>query len=131
MSRLCLEVLLILGSVEICLPSQQDVRWVVKVSGGRSREAAAIQLAEERGLEYVGPVEPFPDVFELRLSRKTMESRSVDHGIGQLDDPFVEDAVDAELSGHPAVEWVSKQVPLKRTKREFTDPAFPRQWHLV
>ena len=131
MARRLSKVLLLLVSVEICLPSEEDVRWAVKIAGGRSREAAARRLAEEKGLDFVGRVDPFPDVFELRLSRKTIHSRSVDYGIGQLDAPSLENAVHAELSGHPAVKWASKQVPLKRTKREFSDPAFPRQWHLV
>ena len=124
-------LLLVLLFLDICLPSREDVRWAVKISGGRSREAAARRLAEERGLEFVGRVDPFPDVFELRLTHKAMEARSVNERIGKLDGPSVDDDIHAELLGHPAVRWASKQIPLKRTKRDFSDPAFPRQWHLV
>ena len=127
MKRL-LEALVILLSAEISMPTSGDVIWAVKLTGGTSR---ARELADERGLELVGRVDPFPDVFEFRLPRSAMEARSVEDGIGKLDDPSVDGAVHDELMGHPAVQWVSRQVPLRRTKRDFADPAFPRQWHLV
>ena len=127
MKRL-LEALVILLSAEISMPTSGDVIWAVKLTGGTSR---ARELADERGLELVGRVDPFPDVFEFRLPRSAMEARSVEDGIGKLDDPSVDGAVHDELMGHPAVQWVSRQVPLRRTKRDFDDPAFPRQWHLV
>ena len=89
------------------------------------------ELADERGLELVGQVDPFPDVFEFRLSQKERQARSAGDGIGQMDSQTVDETVHASLVGHPAVKWVSKQVGLRRVKREFKDPAFPRQWHLV
>ena len=125
-----LEALLLLLSVELSVPAREGVRWAVKIAGGSSREALARQLAEERGMEFVGPVHPFLGVYELRLPHRAIELGSVEV-IGRMDSPSVEDAVHAELSGHPEVEWVSRQVALKRTKRDFSDPAFPKQWHLV
>jgi subtilisin family serine protease len=94
-------------------------------------EGLAKELAEERGLEFVGRVDPFPNVFEFKLSHKVMLDHSVERGINIQDEQSIEDALHNELSGHPSVKWVSKQVALKRTKREFSDPAFNQQWHLV
>lgn len=103
------------------------VNWAVKIAGEAYPEARAREIAAERGLEFVGRVEPFPDVFELRLSREVTRARSVDN-TGRV--PSVDD-VHNELSAHPDVKWASKQVALKRVKRDFSDPAFSQQWHLV
>lgn len=104
------------------------VHWAVKV--GVSEERAR-EIASERGLEFVGRVDPFPDVFEMKLSREAIQARTVDSSLVQSADDVVHD----ELSGHPDVKWASKQIALKRVKRDFTDqfsdPAFGRQWHLV
>ena len=125
-------LLVLLAAARLSLPSSGDVRWAVKIAArGNSREQTARELADERGLELVGQVDPFPDVFEFRLSQKERQARSAGDGIGQMDSQTVDEAVHASLVGHPAVEWVSKQVGLRRVKREFKDPAFPRQWHLV
>ena len=111
---------------------EKSVSWAVKldpeaVMSQGDVEGLAKELAEERGLEIVGRVDPFPNVFEFKLSHKVMLER----GIRQRDVQSIEDTLHDDLSGHPSVKWVSKQVALKRTKREFSDPAFPQQWHLV
>jgi hypothetical protein len=115
---------------------ERSVSWAVKLDPGAmtsrgDMEGLAKELAEERGLEFVGRVDPFPNVFEFKLSHKVMLDHSVERGINIQDEQSIEDALHNELSGHPSVKWVSKQVALKRTKREFSDPAFNQQWHLV
>lgn len=107
----------------VCIPSyttsdRSITSWAIKMTS----EWEARDLAKSQGLSFVGRVDPFPDVFELQLSHSTIKTGDIQSA---------EDAIHTELSGHPAVGWVSKQVPLKRTKREFSDPAFSQQWHLV
>ena len=105
-----------------------SVRWAVKVRGDdNSPEERARELAGEHGLLFVGRVDPFPDVFELELPHELIQARS----IGQMDVQFVEDTVHNDLTDHPDIKWASKQVALIRRKREFSDPAFIKQWHLV
>lgn len=121
-------LLVVLLAIDVCQPAREVTSWVVKIAGGGSRESEARRLAMERGLEFVGPVASFTDIFELRHpSSVSIEHRIINRDVIIQDDPSIDD----HLSGHPIVEWVSKQVALKRTKRDFSDPAFPRQWHLV
>lgn len=112
--------------------SGRTVSWAVKLTmtSPEDIERRAVELARERGLEFVGRVDPFSSIFEFRLSQDA-QYQIEERGIGKKDAQSVEDTFHDELSGHPAVKWVSKQVALKRTKREFSDPAFVRQWHLV
>ena len=112
------------------------VSWAVKLgnqdmTSSQEMEARARELAKERGLEFVGRVEPFPNIFQFDLPREVIDYHIQSREIGQLDAQSVEDSFHNELSGHPSVMWASKQVALIRTKREFSDPAFEQQWHLV
>lgn len=112
----------------------RPVSWAVKLGHDEDTttpEVLAKKLAREQGLEFVGRVDPFPDVFEFSLSQNAILERVRERGTGGIDSHSIEDTVHEELSGHPVVKWASKQIPLKRTKREFSDPAFHRQWHLV
>lgn len=132
--------MLLILCVQLFLPSMtggsdQPVSWVVKLryedaTASRSM-TRAVELAREQGLECVGRVDPFPDVFEFRLSPSVIQDLIRERGTRDMDAQSVENMFDEGLSGHPVVRWASKQVPLKRTKREFSDPAFEKQWHLV
>lgn len=115
---------------------ERPVSWAVKLGHEDATEPGdlvmlAAELAKEQRLELVGRVDPFPDVFELRLPQNGIWERARERGTREVDSRSIEDTVHEELSGHPVVKWTSKQVPLKRTKRGFSDPAFDRQWHLV
>ena len=122
--------------VSLCSVTEKSISWAVKLDPGAAMspegvEGLAKKLAEERGLEVVGRVDPFPNVFEFKLSHKVMLDQSAERGIRQRDVQSLEDALHNDVAEHPSVKWVSKQVALKRTKREFSDPAFTQQWHLV
>lgn len=113
--------------------NERPVTWAVKVGHEDATEPEdlvmlAAKLACEQRLELVGRVDPFPDVFELRLPQNVIRERARERGTRARS---TEDTFHEELSGHPVVMWASRQVPLKRTKRAFSDPAFDRQWHLV
>lgn len=116
--------------------NERSVTWAVKVGHEDATEpedlvTLAAELARQQRLELVGHVDPFPDVFELRLPQNVIRERARERGTREVDSGSIEDSFHEELSGHPVVKWASKQVPLKRTKRAFSDPAFDRQWHLV
>ena len=129
MAVLVKALLLVIVAARHCLPSRLEtvgegpIRWAVKMTS----ESDARVVAREQGLSFVGRVDPFPDVFELELPRRAMKTGGEDGWSAKRDVQSVDEA----LSGHPAVGWASKQVALRRTKREFYDPAFVRQWHLV
>ena len=115
-----------------CVASTEDLSafgaehvWAVKVRGGEEGSqgeltAVADSTATDLGLVNRGRIEPFPNIFLFELDAGSRSGRSVM-------------ATHTVLGQHPAVVWTSKQRPLTRVKRDvqFSDPYFPRQWHLV
>jgi len=112
--NICSLLALLLGLSSNQAVTQEPRTWAVKIKPNSLLFSPdADQIANHLGLTNAGRVHPFPDVYKFTVTASNSPTTS-------------------DLRSHPNIEWSSRQVRLKRSKRlQFNDPQFGHQWHLL
>lgn len=110
-------------------PVEFSSSWAVKLPDHLHKDGHKhiADIAEDIGLTNHGNIGHLAGHF-LLVHHTFYNRSSSDRDLGSFGD-----LVTRTLQNHPRVEWVEREIVLKRKKRslEFKDEFFPSQWHLV